>query len=375
MPGCKITNNYKPCEPRKKAETEMVYLYQPEKEWTYSHHPSITCFKGRFYAIWSNGRQNEDDLGQRVLISASEDFYHWTEPVPLVPSTWGQHSELVLTAAGFHQYGDTLTAYFGQYEYEPDMIQNGVRKHGDQGHRGTCLKYITTCDGVSWSLPQDTGLPIVPNHGPQKTGTGRLIISGNIMYPYTDDPAGHTGWKQTGIYNKEWNKSICDDSESFRKINQWMGRSMEMLCEGSFYQTVDGNLHMLLRSNTDRLWVSESSDNGETWSEPDKTDFTDNSTKFHFGLMPDGRYYYVGSPDPEPGGARNPLVLSISEDGSTFDSHYVLRDEPYIQIAPGLYKSGTYGYPHTMIQDNVLYVIYSLKKEGIAALRVKLDEL
>jgi len=44
----------------KRPKVESVLIYQPETEWTYSHHQSLAFFKGRFYAIWSNGRQDED---------------------------------------------------------------------------------------------------------------------------------------------------------------------------------------------------------------------------------------------------------------------------------------------------------------------------
>lgn len=64
-----ITNDYHPETIRPKLPVERVYLYLPEREWTYSHHQSITFYRGRFYAIWSNGRVNEDDPGQRVLIN------------------------------------------------------------------------------------------------------------------------------------------------------------------------------------------------------------------------------------------------------------------------------------------------------------------
>ncbi len=59
----------KPC--RAKLPVERVDLYRPEHEWTYSHHASITFYKGRFYAIWSNGREHEDYPGQRVLIASA----------------------------------------------------------------------------------------------------------------------------------------------------------------------------------------------------------------------------------------------------------------------------------------------------------------
>ena len=244
---------------------------------------------------------------------------------------------------------------------------------------------MTTTDGRAWSAPIDMNVPIVPNHGPQPTKSGRLIISGNIAFPYTDDPSGLAGWRMTGIYPDDMAATIFDDSEAFWKVQARMGWPAG-LCEGSFYQTDDGVLHMLLRTTgpgyAGKLWVTESRDDGTTWSSPVETVFTDNNTKFHFGRLPDGvgrptagRYYYVGCPDPEPHGARNPLVLSLSEDGARFDRHFILADEEYVQRRAGQAKGGLYGYPHTMIHDGYLYTIVSLRKEAVAVLRVALSAI
>ncbi|MFD0716153.1 exo-alpha-sialidase [Paenibacillus sp. GCM10027626] len=372
-----ITNCYDPTAVRPKLNVEFVSLYSPvlESEWTFSHHPHIAFFQKKLYAIWSNGRMNEDDMGQRVLISVSGDFYNWSAPVPLVDSLMGKHSELVLTAAGFHCFNDErLVAYFGQYEYKPEYLEKGERKPVDEGHMETCLRAVTSSDGKVWSTPLDLHVPIVPNHGPAALSSGRLIISGNTMFPYTDDPSGLAGWKKTGIYPESMADEIYDDSESFRKVKERMAWAAG-LCEGSFYEMGDGTVRMLLRSNTERLWVTESRDGGETWTSPEVTGFTDNCTKFHFGRLPDGRYYYVGCPDPVPIGRRNPLVLSLSADGNMFDRHYILGDESFGQKFPGLHKGGDYGYPHSLIHDGYLYIIFSIQKERVAVIRTAIEGL
>jgi hypothetical protein len=361
---------------RPQLPTELVQIYKPlvEQDWAYSHHPSITWFKGKFYVIWSNGRVHEDDLGQRVLMSTSEDFHNWTEPTPLIDSLMGKSSELVLTAAGFHQHEGTLVAYFGQYEYVPDNVKEGTFVRIGAGHMDTILRAVTTTDGEHWSEPLDMHVPIVPNHGPQPTASGRLIISGNVMFPYTDDPAGLTGWQTTGIYDPDKHSQLWDDSEFFQTVADTMEWPVK-LCEGSFYETDDHILHMLLRSGTEKLWVAESSNDGESWSAPSETEFTDNVTKFHFGRLPDGRFYYVGCPDPQPKGARNPLVLSISEDGVRFDKHFILGNTRFEKRFEGRHKGGVYGYPHSMIREGYLYVVFSIWKEGLAVIRTAIAEL
>lgn len=337
---------------------ERAWIYQPTHEWLYSHHAHLAYFKGRYVAIWSNGKIGEDDPGQRVLTSTSKDFLHWTPPAVLSDPN---PSEAILTAAGFHQYRGTLVAYYGQYS--------------DQ-RTETHLFARTSTDGVKWSEPTDLHVPCNPNHGPQTTKSGRLIICGNFAFPYTDDPSGLKGWKWTGFQTRDLDR-YEDNPWAFWKIQKEMKMPVA-LCEGSFFQTDDGTLHMPLRvageSWAGYLWETESKDNGMTWSRPIATDFSDNDAKFHFGRLPDGRFYYIGNPDrnkPE----RNPLVLSLSKDGVHFDRHFILADSHYSLMKEGKWKGGQYGYPHSIIADGCLCVIVSRQKEAMEVLRVKLDDL
>jgi hypothetical protein len=345
----------------KRVAVQTAFLYRPESEWTYSHHPSLTHYRGRYHAIWSNGRRDEDAPGQRVLWSTALDFAHWTEPYPLINSVRDECGrERVLTAAGFHHFEGTLVAYFGNY---------GPNKET------THLQAVTTTDGEHWSAVRDIGVPVNPNHPPQPTASGRLVISGNIAFPWTDDPSGLRGWQMTGIYPPALAPTIKDDPASFWEVARVQGWPTA-LCEGAFYQTDDEVLHMLLRATGDsfghRLWLTESHDDGEHWSAPQVTDFSDTDAKFHLGRLPDGRFSYTGNPI---GANRTPLILSLSDDGQCFDQHLVLGDAPYEPRRAGRYKGGEYGYPHTLVHDGHLCAIVSRQKEAVEVLRVALDQL
>lgn len=354
---------------------EQVTIFKPESErnWTFSHHPHLTFFQGKLYAIWSNGRNSEDDAGQRVMIASSSDFRTWTVPEPLLDSRMAAYGEWVYTAAGFYVHGDRLVAYIGQFEYEPQALEDGKRKStADAGHRHTGLLAMTTADGSRWSEPIDLGMAIVPNHGPQRTKSGRLILSGNISFPYTDDPSGLSGWTLSGICPSEPGSELVDDSESIHLLYGKMGWPT-MLCEGSFFQTDDGKLRMMLRSTERRLWTSTSEDDGESWSDPKPASFPDSNAKFHFGRLPDGRFYYVGNPVPD--GKRNPLVVSVSEDGERFHRHSILCDVPRTRRFEGMHKGGEYGYPHSLVHDGYLHVIFSVTKEEVHIARVPVSAL
>jgi len=361
--SCIISNNYDPNAKMNGLKVERTWLYQPVKEWTYSHHPHITFFKGQYYAMWSNGRKDEDAAGQRVLISRSKDCKSWSRPVPLVDSMMGKGGvEVVLTAGGFHQHKGLLLAYFGQYEAD----KSGGR-----------LLAVTTKEGINWSGIKDMGVAVIPNHGPRKTKTGRLIICGHTSFPYTDDPQGLSGWTMVGIYPTDTVMPVDSPNTIFsvQKKMEWPA----VLCEGSFYGADDGSLNMMLRAVGEGyrgwLWATRSIDNGRTWSKPVETKFSDSSAKFDFGRLPDGRFYYVGNPDVTNGWRRYPLVLSLSKDGVVFGHHYIIADESYEKMREGLCKDGEYGYPDTIIDDGHLCIIVSRKKEAVEVFRIPLGDI
>lgn len=341
-----------------RLNTERSMIYAPENKYMYSHHPYLTFFNNKYIAIWSNGMKDEDDPGQRIAVSYSDDCINWTEAVSFVePMT----AESILTAAGFYQNGNQLVAYFGSYT---------------KNRTETRLLALTTNDGVKWSQPIDLDLPVIPNHAPAKLKSGRLMICGNFTFPYSADATGIGKWELSGFYPKELG-FVSDNPWSFWKISKGMDLPVS-LCEGSFYQTDDGIIHMLLRSAgatfAGFLWLTESRDEGQNWSRPIATTFPDNDHKFHFGRLADGRFYYVGCPVSFPRERRSPLVLSLSEDGKLFDRHFIIADSPYVRRSEGRYKAGQYGYPTAFEKDGHLYIIVSRQKEGVEALRVNLAE-
>ncbi len=356
-----IRNNYvsEAGLPHLNIERAMVYI--PDSEWMYSHHASITHFKNKFIATWSNGMIDEDKPGQRVVFSVSSDFLNWSAPKVLAtPSMYKADTLNVLTAAGFHQFNDTLVAYYG--EYSPYKTN-------------THLWAKISTDGENWNEALDMHVPVNPNHGPQKIANERLIISGNFTFPYTDDYRGLTGWKMSSFYADSLYKE--DNPATFYSPAE--KNNLPPLCEGSFFQTDDSIIHALLRVTgkgwKGKLWLTESNDNGVHWSFPVETNFTDNDSKFHFGRLPDKRFYYAGIPDTLHHYARTPLVLSLSGDGKFFSKNYIIADEPYTLKKEGLWKGGQYGYPHTIIYNGYMYIIVSRQKEAIEVLRFKLDQL
>ena len=143
------------------------------------------------------------------------------------------------------------------------------------------------------------------------------------------------------------------------------------MTESALFQHADGAVFLLGRTDGGTSVCAASADDGETWTHLYNTKITDHGAKFEMGTMPDGRYYLLCNPDNK----RSAAVLAVSEDGCRFDKWYVLSDEPYVSAKDGMYKGGVYGYPTSCFDGEYMYVIYSLLKESVEVLRVKLSEL
>lgn len=378
-----ITNRWGDAE-RVELLPEEHRIYRAPRGAAFNHHPQVVSQNGRLYATWSNGVRHEDDVGQRMVLSVSEDGGEtWSDPETVADCQHESGGYAVVTSEGVRAHDDLLVAYYGVYEY----TEAGLAKR----HRGESFASladppdewwresqrtemrISKDGGRSWSAPTTVVEGFVPNFRPFPTDSGRLIMPGNLTFPFTDDPAGMADWTVSGIPGLP--EGYVDSPEGFWKGCRHRGDDAAY-CEGSFYQTDDGTIHMLLRveGDPDTLAVTESDDDGETWSEPRLTEYTDCQARFQFGRLPDGRYFGLNCPDPDSN--RTPLVLAVSDDGRVFDTHYVLGDDPATgPRIDGAHKGGRYGYPNCHVADGTLYVIHSVSKEDVALVRVPLSDL
>lgn len=340
-----FTNNYMD-QPYNapKINVERVSIYAPSPiDWHYAHHPSIAYFKGKFIAIFSNGTIGEDEPGQRVLMSTSSDFFNWSTPTVLQDAGIAYE----LTPGGLLVANDDLlVAYFTKNDSTADFTRPNSR-----------LFAMSTSDGINWSGPTDLGISIFPCHRPSILSSGRLLLTGNRRFFYTDDPTGLSGW------------SLAGDSP-------FLPGQSTALVEGAIIEHTD-SVYTLFRDAGKRVLWQESSKDGASWGTPFKTTtFTNDDTKSHFGKLPDGRYYYVGTPDTLAFGNRTPLVLSTSIDGFNFDRNYIIASDTYQMLYPeGRAKGGQFGYPYSIIRQDSMYVIVSRRKEKIEVIRFSLSEL
>lgn len=332
---------------------ERAVIYDPPGEWSYTHHPSVAAFKGKLYAIFSNGRFGEDENGQRVMLSISENFTDWSVPVPLVSPGIGNNGvEMVSTPGGITVINNRLFVYYTLSEYDSERQRQTRPK----------LYAIVSDDGIIWSEPTYLKMGAYPCQRPIRLSNGRYLFSNNMRVCYTDDSTALSGWKVADMDKPEWPEP-------------------HSLCEGTLFQRSDGTVVCAFRStgkNGDgHLYQSISDDYGLSWTAPVKTRFTDGDSKSCFVPLPDGRYFYVGTPDNRKDGDRYrwPLVAATSVDGVVFDRTWALSVDRYSQLYPGRWKGGDYGYPFALVDGRYVYVIVSRRKERLEIFRIELEEL
>jgi len=333
-----------------KLNVEKAIIYVPNMVWHYTHHPSVVFFKGKFYAVFSNGVKGEDDPGQRILISKSDNFKDWSLPQILKePKIAENEIPYTLTPGGIFVHNNQLMLLYT----ENNIGENHARLN-------VVLYAITSKNGEHWSDPIDLKIKLFPSHRPFQLSSGRLLITGNDVVYYTDDKSGLTGWT----------KAIYNGQRSEVKAT---------LVEGTFLEHPNGKIYNLLRSTGKTydgfLYQSSSTDQGKTWSLPVKTQFTDNNSKSYLGQLPDGRYFHIGTPDTLHRGKRTPLVLSVSTDGLNYNKTFIVDDSNYQMKYKGKWKEGQFGYPYAYIHENYLYIIYSREKEQLEIAKIAINQL
>ncbi|MBR2338326.1 MAG: exo-alpha-sialidase [Clostridia bacterium] len=353
-----INNNLSAPATKIASEKSLVWYPKSADEWTYSHHVSVAVFKGKVYVTWSNGRVNEDDCGQRIMYSYSSDFKTWSTPktLPFGQTEVGQYAEVVKLNGYLYTHGGKLYASFGSSEYLPDnMMGPNVRPYQDEPRVNYESYLISTTDGVNWTR-EIGGVGI---SRPPSLVTKRCFnIGSEGTLSFTDDPSGRTGWDSGAV------------SGNMENIKKEYGISL--ICEGTSYQTADGIVRAMWRTDCDYILMAESYNNGVTFTRPYMTKFKNGYSMFVFGHLNDGRTFCIYNPT---GRERNPLSIVLSEDGINFNKEYTLRDETQWQQFTGLWKGGDYGYPKYFIDGDYMYIAYSIEKEGVEVTRIKISDL
>lgn len=314
----------------------------------------MTEFNGKIYCQWQSSAVDEDSEDTWVAYSVSDDGVNWSEPKVLVPTIENGYC----SSGGWYVNGDTIVSYVNVW-------------HNETSPRGGFAHYVESKDGVNWSEMK----PVLMKDGSEMNGiieqdphileSGRIVCAahfqpGLFANPiYTDDKSGVKGWVRAEYTNME------TDGETSREM------------EPSLFVNSDNDVIMTFRDQDSTFYklASISKDQGETWSNTVLTNMPDSRSKQSAGNLPDATAYLVGNSVTNK--LRIPLTITLSKDGKTFDTAYVLRtqgDIPELKYE-GKAKRVGYHYPKSIVIGDYLYISYATNKEHVDFTRIPLDTI
>ena len=327
------------------AETFIVFRAGEGMD-QYANGAVLMKFRDRFYCMWQASERDEDSPDTHLVYAVSDDAEHWSVPMELAGAG--------CTSGGWWNAGDSLIAYV-------NVWPEGLEPRGGEAW------YRASADGVDWSPLR----PVRMADGNAMTGVleqdphrfGNRIVGAAHFQPglqvnpiFTDSQGGVTGWQ------------IADFGTTPRN-----GQTREL--EPSVFQRKDGALVMVFRDQASsfKKLASASHDQGKTWTNAVETSFPDSRSKQCAGNLPDGTPFLIGNPGP--GKDRSCLILAMASDGMTFDKAWTLRKDPPARRFEGKAKTLGYNYPKAFVDQDFLYVAYSVNKEEIALTRLPLSSL
>ena len=331
--------------PRVPGEHNLVS--DVRKERGVNQHNYIIHHDGMYWMMWSDGPGIEDRVGQRVKYSTSLDAITWTTPQFMTPMPKGGEKESIYgtrTSRGFRYIARGFWVRNGEF-LALASLDEALDFFGESLEL-RAFRYNKDQD--KW---EDIGVIFdnaINNFAPEKIATGEWMMS-RRKYDYT----------KSGV---EFLVGGID------KITDWksvpvLGTASELAAEEPCWWLLpDNNLAALFRDNkgSGYIYRSFSADNGKSWSAPVKTNFPDAQSKFSSTRLKDGRYVLVSNANHK---KRDPLVISISNDGLVFDKMYYLVGGRHVD------------YPHVIEHDGNLLIAFAGGKQTVEVIKVRLSDL
>lgn len=288
------------------------------------HASTIVKLDGEnFITAWFAGtREGENDVA--IWVNRCENGI-WGEARPISPEADIPHWNPVL----FRNIDGSVTLYYKIGYKIPDW---------------KTMVMTTTDGGKSWSEAKEL------IRGDESGGRG----------PVKNKPTRLTNGRLLAPCSTERGRWLCfadiseDDGKTFRKVPIPASDNANMI-QPSFWESENGEVHALMRTDKGYICKSDSIDFGESWCDAYPIEIPNNNSGLDCVKAADQTIYLVCNPIAKNWGARSPLTLYASKnDGAQFEK---VLDLETIQ--------GEFSYPAIITEGNKLYGTYTHKREGI----------
>ena len=327
--------------------------------WTYNHHIDIAEWNGRYYVGWNSCEKDEDVWPSRELYSTSADGATWDPPRELFP----QGQSICLRMYFYHAPNGQMLAIAGlrtsNAEVDEETKGSLVVRQIMQDHALGQVYLLQRVGNAKSNLPAFDSSPDAAF-----VEACRHLL-GNVVFLEQQDLGTllqdrkmkwHTAANWPG-------GKIPGDSEKWRS-----GKAF------SFFKRPDG-----LRVGISKMgFTTCTTDEGKTWSRPEvPPTLVTGKAKVWTQRTNDGRYALAYNPTTR---TRYPLIVVASDDAAHFSEMRIVQGELPRQRYPGAQRSVGPQYTRGIsewstdgsINDNALWLVYSMSKEDIWVSRVPL---
>ncbi len=323
--------------------------------WTYQHHMDLACWQGRLYAAWAMTPKDEDVLPYRVVFASSSDGFTWSEPMDLFPPGEARANRFYF----FRGSNDRMLAFtHGDYLVEnwsgtekATLLVRELKVDGRLGEVYTLVRPVPSAPPAFERSP-DVGFVAAC----REAFNCRLLLEQRDYGVYLGDR--RMSWHE----DKYWPGGKVGGRDARWKFGK-------ALC---FFHRADGTLVGLSKLG----FVTQSSDEGETWSMPVVAKgLPAGGAKVWAQRTPDGRYAMVYPPQIE----RFPMAVTTSDNGIIFRDMRLVHGEVPEQRYQGLHKDMGPQYLRGIAEwsgaapafdKSAIWVVYSVNKEDIWVSRI-----
>lgn len=311
-----------------------------------NQHNYLVHHNGKFWLMWSDGPGVEDRVGQRVAYATSDDGLVWSETKYITPFPPDSGPE--------SPYYNTRSKEGKRY------ISRGFWQRDGE------LLALTSIDEADKFFGEGLELRAFRLNPEMEAWEDIGLVYDNAINNFPPKLLPNGEWMMT---RRTHDRNVFMLTGGIDGFDQWETHAVVMHTESElrpeepyWWILLDGNLIALFRDNAKSgyLFRAFSTDLGRTWSRPVRTNFPDARSKFNGLQLSDGRYILVSNPNPE---KRDPLALSISEDGMVFTKMGYLFGGRRID------------YPHVIEHDGFLLIAFSGNKQSVEVLKIELAAL
>lgn len=311
-------------------------------------HASTLCklHDGTLICAWYGGSM-EGASDVAIWVSKKEEGKSWTKPSKITDAENIPCWNPVL----FYD-GDKILLFY-KVGQNPENWQSYVKESND--------------GGVTWTSEKELIAGDYGGRGPVKNKPIQLE-SGVILAP-----ASVEGDKWSCFVDRS--EDQCGTWEKSEYVNaDYENFNGKGLIQPALWQDSEGTVHMLMRSSEGVLFKSESKDEGLTWSNAKRTKLPNNNSGIDVACLDDGRLILLYNPVGEVWGARSPIAFSISSDnGETWSEpqnlEYILCDEKIND------QNVEFSYPAVIADGCDVYITYTWKKQTIAFWHLRFSDV